>query len=85
MLNWTAQNRTVLSSKLCTLLNWIIWIELFWHELHTYANWIVWIRTVWLDWIAWNKWFWQLNCVLMLNWIVWNRTVYLYKNGFGIK
>ena len=36
-----------------------------------------------LDCLKW-KYFWQLNCVLMLNWIVWKRTVYFYKNGFGI-
>ena len=36
--------------------------------------WISWIR---LNWIAWNRNVFHLNCVLILNWIVWNRTIYI--------
>ena len=41
------------------------------------VNWIVWIRTVLLNWIAWNRCFWQLTrTYIKSNW--------LYKNGFAL-
>ena len=63
---------------------------MFWHltvcqQNYIIRNWIVWNRTDSHNWIASNRCFWQLNCVLILNCIVWNRTVYLYKNRWGIK
>ena len=42
MLNWTAWNRTVLTS-VCG------------QSLYLILNWIVWIRTIWLNWIGWNR------------------------------
>ena len=63
------------------MLNWIVWN---WSVLT--LNWIVIYRTVLtcvnkistytqLNSLK-EKYFWQLNCVLMLNWNPWNRTVF---------
>ena len=64
------------------MLNWIVFIELFWHltEQFGYLNCVL-MR----NWFVLNiTVFWHLNCILMLKWSVWNKTVYIYINGFGI-
>ena len=53
MLNWNVRNRTVFDIETVPILNWIVWnITVLTFNI---LNWIVWIRTIWLNYIAWNR------------------------------
>ena len=73
MLSWITWNRTVLKFN-CALTK---------KNTYTKLNWLKYNCLTKRNSLKW-KYFWQLDCVLMLNWIVWNRTVHLYKMDLAL-